>query len=337
MSSGPAYPASMEKRGPAARGSRLIARTIALLLATLISACTPAPPAAAPGPVKPSTTAPALADHVRQPVVDESERGLPALRIVSLSPTATEICCALGLRELLVGRTRFCVYPPEVSSVPAIGTLLDVQAETLLDLKPDLVLYSGTSRAQLDRIAPLKLHTESLPDRSLPDVFTAIRRVGELCNRPRTAAALCDAIERDIARVAAEVKIAGTPRVLLAIETLADPPRAPHVAGAGSFYDDLLQRAGCQNVVESKASFAPLALESIARLDPDVIIEIAPDPHARPAGDGDALRAWQRLGPLKAVQSRRIRVLPGGEFFLPGPRVAFLFDRLCRAVAEGQP
>jgi iron complex transport system substrate-binding protein len=312
------------------------ALVLALFFATLTCGCDrpAAPPASSPSSV---ATALALQDFVRHPIVDDRERSLPALRIVSLSPTATEICCALGLRDALVGRTRYCEYPPEVASVPAVGTLLDVQAETLLELRPDLVLYSGTSRAQLDRIAPLKLRTESLPDRSLADVFTAIRRVGELCNRPRTASALCDSVERDIRRIATIVKITGSPRVLLTIEMLEDPPRAPHVAGAGSFYDDLLKRAGCKNAVESSGSFAPLALETIARLDPDVIIEIAADAHARPAGDADALRAWQRLGPLKAVRERRVRVLPGGELFLPGPRVAFVFERLCRAIAEGAP
>ena len=323
-------------RGGAGGRTRSSSSTLAFVLTAFAFGCDR--PDASPASFAPVVASSfTLEDRVRHPVIDESERTRPLQRIVSLSPTATEICCALGLREALVGRTRFCEYPPEVASVPIIGTLLDVQAETLVQLKPDLVLYSGTSRAQIDRIAPLKLRIESLPDRSLPDVFTSIRRVGELCGRPHTAAAVCETIERDIARSADAVRITGTPRVLLTIETLGNPPRAPHVAGAGSFYDDLLKRAGCVNVVESTASFAPLALETIAQLDPDVIIEIAADARTRPTGDPDALRAWERLGPLKAVTSRRVRVLPGGEYFLPGPRVAFLFDRLCRAIAEGAP
>ena len=48
-----------------------------------------------------------LPDRVAKPQVAESERAAPAPRILSAAPNVSEICCALGLREFLVGRTRY--------------------------------------------------------------------------------------------------------------------------------------------------------------------------------------------------------------------------------------
>ncbi|MFQ5807618.1 MAG: ABC transporter substrate-binding protein [Phycisphaerae bacterium] len=275
-----------------------------------------------------------LHDWVRHPLVDETARDAAALRIVSAAPSVTEICCALGLRAALIGRTRYCDYPPEIEKVPTIGALIDVNVEALLELRPDLILVSGDSRAQSDRFASAGLRFESIPDAKLSDLFAGIRRVGQLTDRKRTAAQLCQAIESDLAAVSACSANVAPARVLLLTGTLADPPRPPYVAGPGSFYDDLLKRAGHANVVGGKqAAFAPLSLEFIVRADPEVIIELDPDGHERPNGDADALRVWAKVGALRAVNTGRVHVLTGPEHYLLGPRIAFTYDALCRAIA----
>lgn len=287
-------------------------------------------------PAATSQSAWELHDWVRQPLVDEAERDAAALRIVSAAPNVTEVCCALGLRSLLVGRTRYCDYPPEIGNVPSIGALIDLNVEALLELRPGLILVSGTSRSQLDRFAALDLRFESVPDAGLSDLFAAIRRVGKLTERSRTAERLCGGIEADLAAVTGRFASLPPARVLLLIGTLSEPPRPPYVAGPGSFYDDLLKRAGHENVVAGqRAAFAPLSLEFIVRADPEVIVELDADGHARPGGDADARRAWAGVGALSAVISGRVHVLTGNQHFLLGPRVAITYAALCRAIADG--
>jgi iron complex transport system substrate-binding protein len=283
-------------------------------------------PASRPGPQ--------LHDWVREPLVDTVERSTGAARIVSAAPNVTEVCCALGLRSALVGRTRYCDYPPGIEEVPAIGALIDVNVEALLALRPDLILVSGTSRAQIERFAGLELWFESVPDADLSDLFAAIRRVGELTGRGRTAERLCREVDADLAAVTERFADVPPTRVLLVTGTLNDPPRPPYVAGPGSFYDDLLTLAGHENVVGGEqAAFAPLSLEFIVRADPEVIIELDPNGKARPDGDADARRAWAKLGPLRAVTSKRVHVLVGTQHYVLGPRVAFTYAALCHAIA----
>jgi iron complex transport system substrate-binding protein len=291
-------------------------------------------PPESPDPPAASRPIPQTHDWVRNPVVDPTERTAALPRIVSAAPSVTEICCALGLREALVGRTRYCEYPPEIEQVQSIGALIDVNVETLLALRPDLILVAGASRAQTERFAPLNLRVEAVPDRTLEDLFAAIRRVGALTHRARTAERLCEGIQSDLAAVTARFSGVPAARVLLLTGTLSDPPRPPYVAGPGSFYDDLLAMAGYVNVVASaQAAFAPLSLEFIVRADPDVIIELDPDGLQRPGGDARAREVWGIVGALRAVTNGRVHVLVGPEHYLLGPRIAQTYDALCRAIA----
>ncbi len=324
-----------------------------LLLPALFTSCAraPTPPDTQPAPppatqpvgvpatqsVNPpatATAASALRDWVVDPPVADAERDAPCPRLLSAAPNVTEICCALGLRDRLVGRTRYCTYPPAVQSVPSIGALNDLNVEALLDLKPELILISGHSRAIADRLSRLELRYESVPDVTVEDLFAAIRRIGELTARPETARQLADGVRGDLAAVVSRYAPRPKARVLLLTDPLPDPPAQADVAGPGSFYDDLLRLAGHTNVAAPLGQpFGRLSLEFLLQADPDVIIEIVPSPASRPAGDADALRVWGTVGPLKAVAARRVYVLAGPQYTLLGPRIAQTLDAMCRAIA----
>ncbi len=272
-------------------------------------------------------------DRVLIPTVDPAEANAGPARIVSLAPSATEFCCALGLRDRLVGRTRFCDYPADVESIVDLGTAHDLSAERLLTLRPDLILVTGTTRGHTDRLAGLGLAWRTLPDGSLADIYRSIEALGEWTDRPRTATALAAAIRDDIERVAARHRGGPRRRVLLVASVLSDPPAPPTVAGPGSFYDELMRMAGIVNAAPVDGrDFGPLSLEAILTADPDFIIELDPDGAARPAGEADALVAWGRIGPLRAVREGRVRVLVGNQHYVPGPRIAQTFEAICRAL-----
>ncbi len=257
-----------------------------------------------------------------------------AQRLLSAAPNVTEICCALGLTDRLVGRTRYCTYPPAVKAVPSIGALNDLNVEALLELDPDLVLVAGTSRAISERLSRLGLRQESLPDDTLGDLFTSIARVGELSGRQERARLLAADIRAELDGIAARCAEREPARVLIVTAPLPDPPTQITAAGPGSFYDDLLRLAGHTNAVEAGGRpFAPVALEFILHADPDVIIELAPDANGRSAGDIDARRVWAKVGPLKAVAAGRVHVLVDPSHFILGPRIGRTFEALCQAIA----
>jgi iron complex transport system substrate-binding protein len=279
----------------------------------------------------------ALVDWPSHPQVEPEEANSTPLRIVSAAPSVTEICCALGLRSQLVGRTRYCSHPREVLDIPSIGALIDTNVEVLLGLKPDLVIIAGESRLLADRLSPLPLRVESVPDFTIEDVLASIRRVGDLTGRQRTAQRLVENIRAELNAVRDACRLEGEPRVLILTAVLSSPPSPPYVAGAGSFYDDILRLLGALNAApEHHAAFSALSLESILRLDPDVIIELDPDGRGRPNGDADAIEAWRRVGPLSAVKNRSVKVIRGGEHYLAGPRLAGTMQAICDAISAAQ-
>lgn len=306
---------------------RLTVAACAALAALVGCSRTPPSPTSAPSAGQIARDWVVLGD--RQPAV----LGLSAPhRVVSAAPRITEILCAMGLRETLVGRTRYCSWPPSVADVADIGDLAGLNSERLLGLRPDLVLISGASRTQAESLAALEIRVESLPDRSLEDLFTSLRRVDEIFGTQR-AAELVKNIDADLRAVAQRYKQTQQ-RVLLVIGCLADPPTPPFVAGPESFYDELLRRAGVSNAAATDAAFGPLSLEYILRTDPDQIIELDPDGRERPGGATDALRSWGKVGQLQAVTKRRVHVLTGPEHYLIGPRIAQTFEAICQALGR---
>src|SRR6266481_1484828 len=63
-----------------------------------------------------------------------------ATRVVSLSPNTTETLFAVGAGNRVVGRSRFCDYPPGVTKIPSVGGYVDASLEAILALRPDLVV-----------------------------------------------------------------------------------------------------------------------------------------------------------------------------------------------------
>src|SRR5262245_40694716 len=61
-------------------------------------------------------------------------------RVVSLSPSTTEAIFAMGAGSKLVGRSRFCDYPPEALALPAVGGYADPSIEAIVALSPTLVV-----------------------------------------------------------------------------------------------------------------------------------------------------------------------------------------------------
>ncbi len=254
-------------------------------------------------------------------------------RIVAGSPAAVEICCALGLRERLVGRSAFASFPPGIETVASVGGLTDANPEQLVRLKPDLILISGTSQMHQERFGRLGLRLESLPDGGLEDIFTAIHQVGQIVQRQRQAGEVVAGLRSALDAVDQQVPPGSGRRVLLVLQPLANPPEPPTVLGPGSYGHDLLLRAGYRPAMPAlTGAYSDPSLEAIARSDPEIIIELVPGSQA--ADPDERAAHWRLLGDLAAVRAGRVLQLADPKYFVPGPRVAEFYADLRRALAE---
>lgn len=270
----------------------------------------------------------AAADYVLHPDIDPAEQTAGPKRIISTAPNLTELVWSLGMGGRQVGRTQYCLYPPQVSKVEIVGALLDPNIERILTLHPDLALITTSSTTLRERFEAVRLPVHALPDSSLEDIFKAIEQLGELTDRPRTAAKLVRDLRADLTRLqqAAKAQAGERPlKVVFVTGALPSPARNVWVAGPGGYLDTMLSMVGARNMAGEVASrpWMEITPEQIVWQQPDVIVEV-PEAAQMPQRK-EAAAAWRALPGLQSV---RIVTLDNPAMLVPGPRVNVMLAKL---------
>ncbi|HEV8380660.1 MAG TPA: cobalamin-binding protein [Gemmatimonadales bacterium] len=267
----------------------------------------------------------------------------PAQRIVSLLPSATEIVCALGLEERLVGISHSCDYPPSVTCLPRLsrpranlegvssgeidaairaamrdyGSVYEIDIEGLTALQPDLVLTQGICDVcavpEKQVVGDLGLGTRvlSLDAHDMAAIFTSIRDIGHATGTVAPAERLVADLQRRIAVV--RTKVAGRPKPrVLALEWL-DPPYVP-----GHWVPELVEAAGGE-LLAGTARRPSYRMEwaDLQGLEPDVLL-VMPCGFNLEETQREAVRHRRQL---RAVGGRVHLLDASANFSRSGPRV----------------
>jgi iron complex transport system substrate-binding protein len=237
-------------------------------------------------------------------------------RIVSLSPALTEILFALDLGDRVAAVTSFCDWPPEAREKPKVGGYADPSVETIVGIRPDLVVVSpgpGNRDAAL-ALERSGIRVEVVPAETLAETLAAFERVAAAAGVPRRGEALAAKVRADLDRVAAAV--AGRPKVRALFSVQTDPVI---VAGAGTLPSELLEIAGGTNVV-GLPRYPRLGMETVLELAPEAILQSRMDA-PEPGAEGSEAAFWRRWPSIPAVRDGRVFVLENPLALRPGPRV----------------
>jgi iron complex transport system substrate-binding protein len=249
--------------------------------------------------------------------------------VVSLSPSTTEALVAIGARDALVGRSRYCDFPPEVSTLPEVGGFVDPNFEAIVALRPDLVTGArGPAGAQMaDRLGALGIATYFPETESLPAIDAMILGLGARTMHEASAGRVVLAIR---AREEAVKRAAGAfPRT----KTLLVFGLVPIVvAGPGSFADEMLGIAGAANVVADGSAYPTLGLERVLALDPELIVDASMQESRGEERITTETPGWREL---HAVKAGRVIALRDEALLRPGPRVGEGALALAQAIHPG--
>ena len=274
------------------------------------------------------------------PVVLTDERGIEVElasapdRIVSLAPSNTEIVCALGACELLVGVTDFDDYPPAVADVPDVVVNAQVDIELVVAAEPDLVLAAGnelTPSAAIEQIEELGIPVVVLYPETLDEVYADVALVGDALGADAAAAELVDDLRDRAGAVVDAVAGAERPRVLYEVF---HAEGTTYTAGDGSFLASLLDLAGGEAVTGDAQG--AIATEDLVTADPEVILlgTASYDPSlADPAAALATVGARPGWSGLAAVRGGA--VIPYLDDIVttrPGPRIVDGLEALARAL-----
>lgn len=250
------------------------------------------------------------------------------MRIVSLAPAVTETLFAIGAGADVVGRTQYCDYPQEALGLPVVGTTLTPNYESMSRLQPTLIVGEATKDAplnELKRIAPTKL----MPWLSLADTVAGIRELGRLTGHSEAAEKIASDMD---ARLNVKPPEHG-PRVLLAMDSTPGKLTEVWFLRQNSIHGACLNAAGARNAVSDEfvGSSPVLSLERVIALDPDIVLILS----ARALSESERkqlIEDWNSLPMLKAVKAGKVRVLDGREYYVNGPRIVGLIDKLKAAL-----
>jgi ABC-type Fe3+-hydroxamate transport system substrate-binding protein len=294
-----------------------VARAYQILLA-LVAACSP----------RPAPHAISITDDWGRTVA----LAAPATRIVSLSPATTEILFALGLGPRVVGRTRFCDWPPAARAVPDVGDGIGPNVEAVVARRPDLVLLyaSAANRAAADRLSALGVASAVLKLDLASDVRRAARSIARLAGVPATAESLVAAFDSSLRAVAARAASAPGRRPRLYVDAWASPPMT---VGHGSYLSEVLRAAGAENLFDDVgASSATVSLEAIVARDPDAVLVLALDTLREPS-----LGSRPGWSAVRAVREGRVLVVDANLYDRPSPRMSLAAQDLGARLSRMAP
>jgi iron complex transport system substrate-binding protein len=279
------------------------------------------------------------------------------MRIVSLLPSATEIVCAIGLRDELVGVTHECDWPPDVVGLPVMTrNALDLEGATSREIhqRVGAAVHGGSAIYQLDEdaleaadadliltqelcaVCAVSYHEVSETVRALEMQSTVISleptTVEGILNTIATVGAMADAEDAAVDLVARLRERLG------AIETKAQERReagfvGPRVVGlewldppfaVGHWVPDQIRRAGGWDLLGQDANPArETTWDAVAEVDPDLLLLMPCGYHL-----GETVSEWSAtprpdwVADLPAIRRGHLIALDGSSYFSrPGPRV----------------
>lgn len=250
----------------------------------------------------------------------------PAARIVSLSPSTTEAVYAVGAGAQMVGRSRYCDFPSEVTKLPQVGGYVDPSFEAILALRPDLVIGArGPAGSALsEKLEARGIATYFPPTESFDAIDEMLLGIGERTGRADAGRAVVDGVHRRIAAI--ERAVASSPKTRVLVVFGVDPLS---VAGPSSFPDEMIRRAGGTNVITEGEAYPKIGVERVLALDPDVIVNAAMmEERASERLRKDA-PGWSRV---RAVQADRVSTITDEAVLRPGPRIADGLALLAKAL-----
>ena len=244
-------------------------------------------------------------------------------RIVSLSPSVTEILYGVGAFERVVAVSDYCEYPKEVARLPRVGGWNNPHLEQIVGLRPDLVVFAEAQAPFIkDKVEALGIKTLSVPSNTIADALAAIEQTGRAVGNEAEAQRLAAETRERLDAVRARTRDLPRRRVLVVVDRIPGTLRDIYTATRGSFISQVVEAAGGESIAPAaQTGWGKMQKEAIVALDPEIIIDLMMQPSESGAAE-DATLVWGELKQVKAVREGRVYTLRDAKLIHPSQFVA---------------
>jgi len=251
---------------------------------------------------------------------------VPAMRVVSLAPSVTEILFALGAGDEVVGVSTYCDYPPEATNITRVGSFLTPNIEQIIALKPDVIIGVTTpgNEEPVKTLQNLGFKIVIVPADTVVQTRASIDTIARALGREADGRRLIEQFDMRLAAVQQRLRGAPLRRVLMVVG------QKPLVAvGSGTFQDELIRMAGGINVAgATRLAWPHLNLEAVIDWAPEVIIDTSMGTEE----NTQVLEFWKQFPSLPAVREQHLYAYRTYELLRPGPRIPEALEMIARAV-----
>lgn len=250
-------------------------------------------------------------------------------RIVSLSPTATEIIFDIGMGENVVGATTYCTWPPEAASIPRVGDAMNADLETIASISPDIALISDMNEHLARDLSKIGIASVAARGETFDDICASMLAIGEACGAYDAASKRVETLRAE-ARAAVPADLPGSSPSVLVVVGRDDVFSRVYAAGPQSFYDDILNACGARSAITNDVKYASLTREGLIAVDADIIIELTGDAESGGRSADEIASDWGGLRDVRACEEGNVRCIVGDFVMRAGPR----YPAIVRAFAE---
>ncbi len=191
-------------------------------------------------------------------------------RILSTAPNITETMFALGAEDKLVGRTDYCDYPVEASSIDSIGSLTEVNIEKITELEPDVVIAASFFKEEnIKKLEALGIKVAVvISQEDFEGAYENIRNIALLANKEEKAEEIIKDMQDKVSYVKASVKSEAVKSVYYIVGY---GDYGDYTATGDTFIGKMLEIAGGENIAKDATGWK-FSLEKLVEADPDIVI-----------------------------------------------------------------
>ncbi len=257
--------------------------------------------------------------HHNQTASRQPHRQYDCSRIISMSPSVTEIVDALGLSDHIIATDRYSSVPKKVQSLPKVGGFLDPDIEKIVSLKPSIVILPGSAGKAVSALDKLSIPFFTVNHATLDGVQHSFVTIASRCGVQKKGKELLHSFSAALHK---KQDISKQYSVLMVISRDISEGKMTNVIAVGNdkLLNDIITASGGVNALSSQSRpYVMIQQETLIATKPDILVDISQTKKDKKA----VAQMWRASG-----ITGRVVVIDEQWAVVPGPRLTKLADTL---------
>ncbi len=250
-------------------------------------------------------------------------------KVIALSPSINEIIFALGKGDTIVANTQFANYPEEAKLLPKVGGYFSVDLEKVVAFKPDMVMLQAYDMSVVDNLEKLKINYMLLKTNSMDDIKQTIQKIADFYGEKEHSSKILSDINNSLESIK---NIIHKQKILIVISATTNFSKPIYVVGHNIYLEDIILHSNNQNAYNVPTLAQPTVnLETIIKLNPDIVILLAPYLHSSDITKEALIQKWKSI-PIAASKKENIFVIDNEYAGIPSQRVHYFIEDFKKAL-----